>query len=269
MRLSEHIYRTISSVRGPLLFLKHVLGARIGEAVNILYPDGRRMAGEVLRIEGNKVLIQVFGETRGVDIEHTEVVFTESVMTAPLSPELIGRVFNGSCIPIDGLPLFIPEKRAAISGFPINPSARARPQEFIETGLSCINGLNTLVKGQKLPIFSCAGLPSRGIAACILRNARLKEAGRKFIVVFAALGLTFREYSFYMDTLNEMQTGFVSFINMADDPVMEAAHPAPRTHRSRIPRLREGDGCTCRNYRHDELLRRPERGLYSEGGASG
>lgn len=197
------------------------MGARIGEAVNILYPDGRRMAGEVLRIEGNKVLIQVFGETRGVDIEHTEVVFTESVMTAPLSPELIGRVFNGSCIPIDGLPLFIPAKRAAITGFPINPSARARPQEFIETGLSCIDGLNTLVKGQKLPIFSCAGLPSREIAACILRNARLKEAGRKFIVVFAALGLTFREYSFYMDTLNEMQTGFVSFINMADDPVME------------------------------------------------
>lgn len=193
----------------------------MGEAVRIIYPDGRQMDGEILKIEGRTVLIQVFGETRGIDIGSTKVVFTETVKTAPLSSEIIGRIFNGSCNPIDGLPLFIPEKRAPITGFPINPSARARPEEFIETGFSCIDGLNTLVKGQKLPIFSCAGLPSKEMAAGILRNARLKEPGKAFVVVFAALGLTFREYSFYLDVLNEMRTGFVAFVNMADDPVME------------------------------------------------
>ncbi len=231
MRLSEHIYRTISSVRSPLVFVDRVFNARIGEVVGIIYPDGRRMDGEILKIDGQTVLIQVYGETRGLDIGATSVVFTETVKMAPLSPEVVGRVFNGSFQPIDGMPLFIPEKRSPITGSPINPSARARPEEFIETGLSCIDGLNTLVKGQKLPIFSCAGLPSKELVAGILKNARLaeipsgppsaKRGKGGFIVVFAALGLTFREYSFYLNVLQEMRTGFVSFVNMADDPVME------------------------------------------------
>src|SRR3990172_6218001 len=221
MRLSEHIYRTILSVGGPLLFVDRVFSARIGEVVQIIYPDGRRMEGEVLKIDGQTVLIQVYGETRGLDVDASSVVFTETVRTAALSPEIIGRVFNGSFQPVDGMPLFIPEKRSAITGSPINPSARARPEEFIETGFSCIDGLNTLVKGQKLPVFSCAGLPSKEIVAGILKNARLADEAKRFVVVFAALGLTFREYSFYLGILQEMRTGFVSFVNMADDPVME------------------------------------------------
>ncbi len=231
MRLSEHIYRTILSVGGPLLFVDRVFSARIGEVVQIIYPDGRRMEGEVLKIDGQTVLVQVYGETRGLDVDASSVVFTETVRTAALSPEIIGRVFNGSFQPVDGMPLFIPEKRSPITGSPINPSARARPEEFIETGFSCIDGLNTLVKGQKLPVFSCAGLPSKEMVAQILKDARLAEipsgpplakGGRGgFTVVFAALGLTFREYSFYMKVLREMRTGFVSFVNMADDPVME------------------------------------------------
>jgi V/A-type H+-transporting ATPase subunit B len=117
--------------------------------------------------------------------------------------------------------MFVPEKRMPITGAPINPSARARPEDFIETGLSAIDGLNTLVRGQKLPVFSCAGLPSKEVVAHILRNARLADPAKKFIVVFAALGLTFHEYSFYMKTLEEMRSGFVAFVNMADEPVME------------------------------------------------
>ena len=221
MRLSEHRYRTISSLAGSLLFVKRVFSARIGELIRILPPDGRIMVGEVLRIEGETILVEVYGETTGLDIEHTTVVFTDSVRKAPLSPEIIGRVFNGSFEPIDGAPMFIPEKQAPVTGFPINPSARARPEEFIETGFSVIDGLNTLVKGQKLPIFSCSGLPSKEMVAGILTNARLTEREKGFIVVFAALGLTFHEYSFYMKALEEMKTGFVAFANMADKPVME------------------------------------------------
>jgi V/A-type H+-transporting ATPase subunit B len=221
MRLSEHIYRTISSIGGPLVFVDNVFSARIGEVVTIVYPDNRRMDGEILKIDGETVLIQVYGDTRGLDVADSSVIFSETVKLAPLSPDIIGRVFNGSFLPMDGMPLFIPEKQSPITGFPINPSARARPEEFIETGFSCIDGLNTLVKGQKLPIFSAAGLPSKEMAAGILRNARLADEAKRFVVVFAALGLTFREYSFYRTILQEMRTGFVAFVNMADDPVME------------------------------------------------
>lgn len=221
MRLLEHIYRTISSIRGPLLLVENVFSARIGEAVRILSPDGREMDGEVLKIEGDTVLIQVYGETRGLDIENSSVVFTDSIKKAPLSLDIIGRIFNGSCVPIDGLPMFIPEKLAPVTGFPMNPSARARPEEFIETGFSSIDGLNTLVKGQKLPIFSCAGLPSKELAAGVLKNAALKGEKDKFVVVFVAIGLTYHEYSFYRNILEEMRMKFVAFVNMADEPVME------------------------------------------------
>jgi V/A-type H+-transporting ATPase subunit B len=244
MRLSEHIYRTISKITGPLLFVDKVFSARIGEEVKVLAPDSRLIDGEVLEIDGDTILIEMYGETQGLDIENSSVVFTDSVKKAPLSTDFIGRVFNGSCSPIDGMDMFIPEKWSTISGFPINPSARARPEEFIETGFSAIDGLNTLVKGQKLPIFTSAGLPSKEMATGILKNARtlsghselvsvlnqvqdkiqhdnLISQDRDFVVVFAALGLTFHEFSFYMNVLEEMKTGFVAFVNMADEPVME------------------------------------------------
>jgi len=246
MRLSEHIYTTISSIRGPLLFVEKVFSARVGEVVKIVFPDGKEMEGEVLKIDREAVLIQVYGETRGLDIGNSSVVFSDSVKKAPLSADIIGRVFSGSFQPKDGAPMFIPERWAPVTGFPMNPSSRARPEEFIETGFSCIDGLNTLVKGQKLPIFSCAGLPSKELAAGILKNARtttvhaassLKspplyergaeadlQSGEKpegFVVVFVAVGLTFHEYSFYWKILEEMKTGFVAFANMADEPVVE------------------------------------------------
>jgi V/A-type H+-transporting ATPase subunit B len=233
MRLSEYRYKSISSLSGPLIFVQKVLKARIGEVVNVYPPDGRKLDAEILEINGDSVLIEVYGETQGLDIGHTSVVFTDSVKRAALSPDIRGRIFNGSFQPIDGLPMFMPEKWAPVSGFPMNPSARARPEEFIETGVSVIDGLNTLVKGQKLPVFSSSGLPSKEVVGAILRNAKLvadvdgstesSEDSREstFVIVFAALGLTFHEYSFYMNVIEEMRSDFVAFVNMADEPVME------------------------------------------------
>jgi V/A-type H+-transporting ATPase subunit B len=221
MRLSEHIYRTISTIAGPLLFVQSIQEARVGEMVTVHTPDGRDMEAEVLEIDGETTLVEVYGTTQGLDIERTTVSFTDAVKKVPLSPDIVGRIFNGSFVPLDGAPLFIPEKRMPITGAPINPAARARPADFIETGFTTIDGLNTLVRGQKLPVFSCAGLPSKEVVASILKNSRLADPTKKFIVVFAALGLTFHEYSFYMKTLEGMKTGFVAFVNMADEPVME------------------------------------------------
>jgi V/A-type H+-transporting ATPase subunit B len=221
MRLSEHTYKTISTIAGPLLFLEKVQSARIGEVVRVAMPDGRTTEAEVLEIDGETVLVEVYGTTQSLDIERTTVTFTDAIKKVPLSPDIIGRVFNGSFVPSDEAPLFIPEKWMPLTGSPMNPAARARPADFIETGITAIDGLNTLVRGQKLPIFSCAGLPSKEAVAFILRNARLANADRSFVVVFAALGLTFHEYSFYQRVLDEMQTGFVAFVNRADEPVME------------------------------------------------
>jgi V/A-type H+-transporting ATPase subunit B len=221
MRLSEHIYRTTSAIAGPLLFVENVQNVRIGEVVNVIAPDGRRMEAEVLEIDGNTTLVEVYGSTQGLDVARTSVVFTDAIKRVPLSPEIIGRVCNGSFEPKDGMPLYIPELWKPITGQPMNPAARARPEDFIETGFSPIDGLNTLVRGQKLPIFSAAGLPSKEVVGGILRNARLAKAEQRFVVVFAALGLTFHEYSFYLNVLQEMQSGFVAFVNMADEPVME------------------------------------------------
>lgn len=228
MRLAEHSYRTISSIRGPLIFLEKVFSCRIGEIVRIVSPSGEEREGEVLKIEGNTVLIEVFGETKGLDIKNTRVIFTDSIKKVPLSEEMLGRIFSSSFKPLDGIPSPLPQRWAPVTGYPMNPVSRARPEEFIETGLSCIDGLNTLVKGQKLPVFSCAGLPSKEVVAGILRYARLREAEeeagggiKRFVIVFGAMGLTFHEYSFYMKTLEELRIDFVAFINMADDPVME------------------------------------------------
>lgn len=221
MRLAEHRYRTISKIAGQLLFVEKVIEARLGEIVSVIAPNSAVIEGEVLGIDQETVMIQLYGETRGLDTEKTVVVFSDSVKLAPLSPEVLGRCFNGSFIPIDGLPMYIPEKVSPITGFPMNPAARKRPEEFIETSISAIDGLNTLVRGQKLPIFSCAGLPAKEIVAQILQHAGLRDSSRRFAVVFAALGLTFHDFSFYMNTLQGLRTEFAAFINLADDPVME------------------------------------------------
>lgn len=221
MRLAEHRYRTISRIAGQLLFVEKVIEARVGEMVSVVVPGSAAKEGEVLGIDRETVLIQLYGESRGLDTEKTVVIFSDSVKHAPLSPEVLGRCFNGSFVPIDGLPMYIPEKVSPVTGFPMNPAARKRPEEFIETSISAIDGLNTLVKGQKLPIFSCAGLPAKEIVAQVLQHAGLRDTTRRFAVVFVALGLTFYDFSFYMNTLQGLRTEFTAFINLAGDPVME------------------------------------------------
>jgi len=227
MRLSEYRYTSISSIQGPLLFVEHVRNARMGETVRVIYPDGSSVEGEILKVDGSTVLIQVFGDSRGLNLTQSSVVLTDSVKQVPLSLDMLDRIFDGSFKPVDELPMFVPEKFTPVTGFPINPAGRDKPEEFIETGFSAIDALNTLVKGQKLPIFSCAGLPAKELVAAILQNAgmksddRLSTAAAEFVVVFVALGLTHHEYSYYMQTLSDMQTGFVAFVNLASDPAVE------------------------------------------------
>jgi V/A-type H+-transporting ATPase subunit B len=221
MRLSEHRYRTTSRIAGQLLSVENVSAARIGEVVKVIGPHNIAFDGEVLEIVKGNILIQLFGETRGLNAENMEIVFTDKVRQVPLTRDILGRTFNGSFAPLDGLPMFFAEAWRPARGYPINPVARLRPEEFIETGISAIDGLNTLVKGQKLPIFSCAGLPAKELVAHILQNARLRESSKKFAVIFVALGLTFHEYSFYLEALQNIESEFVAIINMANDPVME------------------------------------------------
>lgn len=221
MRLSEHKYKTTTRIAGQLLYVENVNAARIGETVKVAGPGNIRLEGEVLEVAKDNILIQLFGETRGLNAENMEIVFTDTVRQVPLSKDILGRKFNGSFEPLDGLPMFYASEWRPARGYPINPVARLPPEEFIETGISAIDGLNTIVKGQKLPIFSCAGLPAKELVAQILQNARLRENSREFVVVFVALGLTFHEYSFYLESLQNIESEFVAIINMADDPVME------------------------------------------------
>jgi len=221
MRLSEHRYRTASRIAGQLLSVDNVYAARIGEVVKVVGPRNIRLEGEILEIDRDRILIQLFGETRGLNSENMEIILTDTVRQVPLDLDILGRRFNGSLEPLDGLPMFYASEWRPARGYPINPISRLKPEEFIETGISAIDGLNTLVKGQKLPIFSCAGLPAKELVAQILQNARLRESTKKFAVIFVALGLTFHEYSFYLEALQNIESEFVAIINMADDPVME------------------------------------------------
>jgi len=221
MRLAEHLYATLGSIRSQLFFVEKVHQARMGEIVRVVFPDGRELEGEVLKIDYDSVLIQIFGDCSGMDRKSTSVIFSDSLKQAPLSPRMLNRIYSGSFKPLDGKPLFVPDKWMPATGYPMNPTKRSRPKEFIETGLSCIDGLNTLVKGQKLPVFSCAGLPAKEIIARILQDSRMRENEADFAVIFIALGLTHHEYSFYMRTLGKMTSNFVAFINLAEDSVVE------------------------------------------------
>jgi len=221
MSLAEHRYTTVSNVRSQLFFLEQVHQARMGEIVRVVFPDDRQLEGEVLKIDRDTVLVQIFGDCSGMDTKRTTVVFSDNLKQAPLSPRMLNRVYNGSFRPLDGKPLFVPDKWQPATGFPINPTRRDRPREFIETGFSVIDGLNTLVKGQKLPVFSCAGLPAKEIVARILVDSRMSGNEAGFAVIFVALGLTHHEYSFYMRTLEQMSSNFVAFINLAEDSVVE------------------------------------------------
>ncbi len=219
MNLFEISYKTISEIKGSLLFVKEVFRAKLGEIVKIVFPDGSTGFGEVLKIDKDVALIQVYSNVSGLSTS-AEVFFMDDVIKMPLSLQIINRIFSSSLKPLDGMDMFMAEKFMTITGYPINPIQRAAPADFIETGISTIDGLNTLVKGQKLPIFSCAGLPAKEIVRFILKNAKIKDSFR-FCIIFVAIGLSFFDYSHYMDTIKSMNTPFVAFVNLSDSPTIE------------------------------------------------
>lgn len=223
MQLTTKRYQSISYISGPLLFVEGARDLPYGAIVNIHLPDDSVRGGQVIEVSERNAVIQVFEETRGLDLAKTSISLREDLARIGVSRELIGRRFNGLGDPIDGLPPIIPEKRLPIIGEPINPVARQRPQEFIQTGVSAIDGLNTLVRGQKLPIFSGAGLPHNEIAAQIARQAKVLGTKEQFSVVFAAMGITQREATFFIEQFES--TGALArsvvFLNLADDPAIE------------------------------------------------
>ena len=216
-------YRTVSKIYGPLMLVESVDGAKYGHIVDIEIADGSIRHGQILQVERDKVLVQVFEGTEGINVDHSTVRFLGKPMELALSPEILGRVFNGTGEPKDDGPEILPEKRMNINGNPINPYARNFPNEFIQTGISTIDGLNPLVRGQKLPIFSGAGLPHDEITAQLARQATVLGGGEDFAVVFAAMGITFEAAQFFINDLTE--TGAIEravlFINLADDPAIE------------------------------------------------
>jgi V/A-type H+-transporting ATPase subunit B len=216
-------YQTVTDIYGPLMLVEKVDDARFGHIVDIELGDGSIRHGQILQVEKDKVLVQVFEGTSGIDVDDSTVRFLGKPLTFNVAPEILGRVFSGLGEPKDDGPAIIPEQSRDINGAPINPSARDYPNEFIQTGISTIDGLNPLVRGQKLPIFSGAGLPHDDMTAQLARQATVRGKGEQFAVVFAAMGITFEAAQFFINDLTE--TGAIEravmFINLANDPAIE------------------------------------------------
>jgi len=225
--LATKEYRTLSQIKGPLIFVERVADVVYDEIVEIIGPDNLSRKGRVLEINQKLGLIQVFMGTGGLDLDRTRVRFTGDVARLDVSLGMLGRVFNGMGLPIDGGPAIIPEKSIDVNGLPINPVVRDYPSELIQTGISAIDGLNTLTRGQKLPIFSAAGLPGNKLAAQIVSQAKVlgtkKGTDEPFAVVFAAIGITHRESSFFIEQFRNSGAleRTIVFLNHADDPTIE------------------------------------------------
>lgn len=216
-------YKTIQEVAGPLMLVKQVEGVKYYEMGEVELANGEIRRCRVLEIDRDKALVQLFESAAGINLGEGKVRFLGHAMDLPVSEDMLGRVFSGMGTPIDGGPNIIPEKRLDINGVPMNPAARNYPSEFIQTGISAIDGLNTLVRGQKLPIFSASGLPHANLAAQIARQAKVRGTDSQFAVVFAAVGITFEEADFFISDFKK--TGAIDrtvmFINLANDPAVE------------------------------------------------
>lgn len=216
-------YRTIEEVAGPLMLVREVQGVAYNELGEIELENGEKRRCRVLEVDGSNALVQLFESSTGINLSNSKVRFLGRQMELGVSEDMLGRVFDGLGRPIDGGPELLPEKRMDVNGLPINPVARSYPQEFIQTGISAIDGLNTLVRGQKLPIFSASGLSHANLAAQIARQAKVRGTDEPFAVVFAAMGITFEESNFFIESFRE--TGAlertVLFINLANDPAIE------------------------------------------------
>lgn len=216
-------YKTIQEVAGPLMLVQKVEGVAYNELGEIELANGEKRNCRVLEIDGTDALVQLFEPSSGINLADSKVRFLGKQMELGVSEDMLGRVFDGLGRPIDGGPAIIPDKRLDVNGTPMNPAARSYPQEFIQTGVSAIDGLNTLVRGQKLPIFSASGLPHAELAAQIARQAKVLGENEQFAVVFAAMGITFEESEFFARSFRE--TGAIDrtvmFSNLANDPAIE------------------------------------------------
>lgn len=216
-------YKTIEEVAGPLMLVKGVEGVKYDELGEIALPNGELRRCRVLEINGSNALVQLFDSAIGINIQHSSVRFLGKGQELAVAPDILGRVFNGMGQAIDGAPELIASDYWDVNGRPINPAARDYPNEFIQTGVSAIDGLNTLVRGQKLPIFSASGLPHAQLAAQIARQAKVLGQNEDFAVVFAAMGITFEEADFFINDFRE--TGAIErtvlFMNLADQPAIE------------------------------------------------
>jgi V/A-type H+-transporting ATPase subunit B len=216
-------YLTIRDIVGPLLLVEGVEGVKYAELVEVEFPDGSVGLGNVLEVTTDAVLVQSFEATRGLSTTSTKVKFLGRGLQLPVSPDILGRVFDGLGRPIDDGPRIIPDKRLDIHGSPINPFARDYPTDFIHTGISAIDGMNPLVRGQKLPIFSGSGLPHARLAAQVARQSGVLGKEEDFAVVFAAMGITFEEADYFIQEFRETAAieRAVIFANLADDPAIE------------------------------------------------
>ncbi|MBQ8936020.1 MAG: V-type ATP synthase subunit B [Oscillospiraceae bacterium] len=216
-------YRTIESINGPLMVVRRVSGVTYDELVEIELGDGSLRRGKVLEVSGDSAVVQLYETAAGINLAESKVRFLGHPLELAVSEDMLGRVFSGMGVPIDGGPAILPEAHRDINGLAMNPAARDYPDEFIQTGISTIDGLNTLVRGQKLPIFSGSGLPHNQLAAQIARQARVLDDESKFAVVFAAIGITFEESEYFVQEFT--RTGAldrsVMFINLANDPAAE------------------------------------------------
>ncbi|MBO4831534.1 MAG: V-type ATP synthase subunit B [Oscillospiraceae bacterium] len=217
-------YKTIREIASPLMVVNNVSGVTYDELAEIMLPDGSVRRCKVLEVEGDKAVVQLFESAAGINLSQSKVRFLGHPLQLAVSPDILGRVFSGMGVPIDGGPEILAQEYNDINGLPMNPAARDYPNEFIQTGISTIDGLNTLVRGQKLPIFSCSGLPHSQLAAQIARQARvLGDDSAKFAVVFAAIGITFEESEYFVQEFR--RTGAIDrtvlFINLADNPAIE------------------------------------------------
>jgi len=216
-------YQTVTDIAGPLIIVEKIEGAKFDEVVEIELPSGEIRTGQILEVENDTALIQVFEGTVGLAIKSTKVRLKGRGLELNASPDILGRVFSGLGKPIDNAPQVIPDKKIDINGQVLNPYARDYPNDFVQTGISAIDGLNTLTRGQKLPIFSGSGLPHSRLAAQIARQAAVVGSNEKFAVVFGAMGITFEEAEFFM--ANFRATGAIEntvlYINLANDPAIE------------------------------------------------
>ncbi len=216
-------YKTIQEIAGPLMLVQGVEGVTYNELGEIELANGETRRCKVLEIDGTNAMVQLFENSTGINPQESKVRFLGRAMELGVSEDMLSRVFDGLGRPIDGGPEILPEKRMDVNGLPMNPAARNYPQEFIQTGVSAIDGLNTLVRGQKLPIFSMSGLPHAELAAQIARQAKVRGTDEQFAVVFAAMGITFEEANFFTNSFTE--TGAIDrtvmFVNLANDPAVE------------------------------------------------